>query len=813
MKRSSLFIIFLLVYLGFSIDSSAQSFYENSEALGISSFSSGVYGSGVSTYDWNEDGYDDLVLLQKDSIPAFYLNNGNGFDRVYFNGVDIDKDVKTVCWVDINNDGYKDLSFNVYEGGPAVFLNLADTAFLDITEQSGILARDYHEGFGHSWADYNKDGYLDLFVCNYNTDGGIIVSNFLYRNNGDLTFTDVTSEAGILNDQSATFLAVWFDSNNDNRPDLFVMNDRSAFRNYMYTNRINNTFIEVGVQSNFDDFMDSMSGSVADYNNDGFFDIYVTNSALNGNKLFANSNGNAFAEVSAQQNLQLFQNCWGATWLDFDNDGWQDIFIATELSFINTAPGYHFLYKNYQQGFELEFNAGFGTTAGQTYISARGDFNNDGFPDLLTNSTLPLGTEIWMNDANSESNYLKVRLKGNLSNRDGIGSKIEVSTTNEKQYRYTLCGEDYLIQNSQWQMIGLGQADIVDSLSVLWPSGHRDVFYNIQANQNVVIEEGSSITNQIQLLSASTDFCIGDSVLLSGGNWESYLWSTGDTTQQIIAYHSDTIFLSVFDGQFYIQSDSVILNAFELPVQETLVQEPSCFENNDGSILIQLNPNSQNLFIEWESGESGFYLENLIAGHYSYSVEYESGCIYNDSILLIAPPALQVDSILIHLIDQESDCPITYTASAIIEGGTAPYSYLWSVINSFTNELVDEFEGDSLTCISPIQSYEIHLQVEDVNGCIDSMFVITETVTNFQNSLISEDNFQLNPNPVISVVAFPLVFSYTSHQLLDLQGRNLTSQAKYIGNNQIDLSSLTSGIYILIIEAEGRIYKRIVKKK
>ena len=368
----------------------SQHFQEMSSELGVDFFASGEYGSGLSVHDWNEDGFDDLVLLCKDSLPAFYLNNQNGFTRVFFDGITISNDIKSVCWVDINNDGALDLSFNSHLGGPTIYLNQGDFSFVDITESSGIVQRITDWGFGHNWGDFDHDGDLDLFVANYNWidfDDGF---NHIYRNNGDLTFNEVSEEIGVNFLKEPTFIGLWLDFNNDNLTDLFVLNDRNQYVNYLYVNTGNDNLSSQGDQTNFNIIMDSMCATAGDYDNDGYFDMYVTNTPQFGNRLFKNNPIGAFQETSALLGLQMFEWSWGSVWIDVQNRGWQDLFVVTQPNIPFDRPGRHFLFTNTTQSFELSQGAGFEGSEDWTFATARGDFNNDGKPDLVTHSYNPL---------------------------------------------------------------------------------------------------------------------------------------------------------------------------------------------------------------------------------------------------------------------------------------------------------------------------------------------------------------------------------------------------------------------------------------
>lgn len=794
------------------VNASGQQFVKLADSLAVSSFASGIYGSGISLFDWNLDGYDDIVLLQEDSLPSFYLNNeGEGFSRISFEGVDVTGEIKSVNWVDFNNDGNPDLSFNVHNGGPELLLNLGDFVFQNITELSGIRSVDTDWGFFHSWGDYDRDGLPDLMVTNYNFDLAESCFNYLYRNNGDLTFTDVTAQAGIHQEDEPTFIGMWSDYDNDMEPDLFLLNDRSTWRNFLYRNSGDGNFVEKGVSANMDDFMDSMSGTIGDYNNDGYFDIYITNTPINGNKLFRNSSAGIFSEISSTMNVQMFQWSWGAVWVDYDNDGWQDLFVVTQPFIGFGAPGNHYLFKNLQNTFEWQPLAGFQPSAGFTYATGRADFNNDGFPDLLTHSKLPLGTEIWMNTA-STGNYLKVRLQGVISNRDAIGARLEMSAASGKQYRYIYCGEQFISQNSQWQHFGLGQDNQVDTLTVLWPSGHIDRFFNLEVNNALVLVEGSSLTNELSIIQGQTGFCQGDSIILSAGEWDSYLWSNGDTTQQTTINHTQNAHVTVFNGEFYIPSDTLFIEEFTSPVIDANVIHPACFGNEDGSLSLLLDSANFNFSLEWSNGASTSYITGLGSGEYSVEVIFAAGCQHHLDFTLIDPMILSVDSINLELTHAEEPCQLSYLARPVISVGQAPYFIEWSVYTDMSEEPIFISMDDTLSCAPVFPMLNIQCLVHDASGCSDSLVIQTTEITSVHSK---HTNIQIKPNPFQEVLIVEGVSHNSGLFVYNALGIRQTIEYLELSDQKriLSFNSLSAGIYSLVIsDEESNSVFKIIKK-
>ncbi|MEX1189528.1 MAG: FG-GAP-like repeat-containing protein [Bacteroidia bacterium] len=784
---------------------SAQDFTESAELFGVSGFAAGEYGSGISAYDWNKDGFDDLVLLTKDSLPQFYLNNTNGFTRVFFEGIEINNDIKSVNWVDFNNDGFPDLSFNSHLGGPTLYQNNGNFTFLDVTEASGIIQRHSDWGFGHNWGDYNRDGFLDVFYANYNWSNFEDGYNHLYKSSGDGTFVETTEEVGIGLNKEPTFVGLWCDYNNDNITDLYVLNDRNSYRNYIYENTGNDTFSDQSENLFFDIIMDSMTASGGDFNNDGLFDIYITNTPGFGNKLFRNSVV-GFQESAFNYGLQMFEWSWGAVWIDAQNSGWQDLFVVTQPNIPFNTPGKHFFFNNTGISFDLNMNAGFEGSEDWTFSTARGDFNNDGKADLITHSYDPLGTELWINSTSNAGNYLKVRLEGVVSNKDAIGCRLELYTSQGNQYRYTYCGEQYISQNSQWQFFGLGDLQTVDSLVIIWPSGIHDVFHDVQANQALVIQEGSSIINLIQIQLGELIFCEGDSVVLFGGNFESYLWSNGDTSKFTTVLISDTLTLEVFNGFQYLHSDTIIVQSLASPLNSVVINNPDCHDESTGSAEVVTSVDNDFLSIQWSNGSDSFEISDLLAGTYSYELSHNGMCPVTGEITLENPPTFEIDSIYLSLGDDTDLCPGDISAFSAFTGGVEPIQVNWVVFNSSGTDIILESSNDTLHCVNYFEPRLIKCVIRDFNQCKDSIYVLTDEFLSL-NSL-NNNNIIIFPNPFNQDVFISNAKNLSIVQVTDMLGKSMPFKSNVVDDNyiQVAFENIPNGIYFISYSINNEVF-------
>ncbi|MFT5245393.1 MAG: hypothetical protein ACI943_000121, partial [Gammaproteobacteria bacterium] len=496
-------------------------------------YNGGESSGGCSFIDFDGDGLDDLTICQNGSDPLFFRNTGDGFESIdpFFSN---SYELSQITWVDFDNDGDKDLTATSHEMPTRLFRN-DDWIFTQLTQSSGIEANN-HSTFGHSWGDYNNDGWLDLYICNY--DYFDPYPNQLYRNNADGTFTEVAESVGVSDFANFSFQAVWLDYNDDGWQDVFVINDRLLSENHLYKN-VGGTFEDVSQETGVEMIIFSMSNTVGDYDNDGDMDIYVTNNPT-GHLLHQQQDNGTFAEVADAAGVATYDMGWAAQWIDYDNDGWQDLHVNCSPFWSENGQNKFFI--NDQDGtFHYDVSMGFDNDEQSSHSSALGDWNNDGMFDIFVLNDFPDVSALFSSEP-GPNNYLKVKFEGVVSNRDGIGTKAVCQTGDLSQIRYTYCGEGYLSQNSSCEIFGLGTAEVVDSLTVTWLSGHVDHFYNLSVNKCISIIEGSSLS--LSLDSNVPYICQGDSLLVTAPDgYDSYLWSTGEMGQSI--YVTEPIGLTV----------------------------------------------------------------------------------------------------------------------------------------------------------------------------------------------------------------------------------------------------------------------------
>ncbi|PCJ81432.1 MAG: hypothetical protein COA49_04870 [Bacteroidetes bacterium] len=492
------------------------SFYVQAQFVDVSNSMSlntdhtgGFLGTGVSFADFNGDEIDDLTFGHHAGNMRFYQGDSTGFQEVFFNITNLSNETKAVLWADIDNDGDQDFLVTNRNASNSLWINDGGMQFTDVSTTCGLSTASDTKSYGASFGDYDNDGFLDLYICNYHTPINNS-ENELYHNNGDGTFTNVTEVAGVGNGLKQTFQSTWIDINKDGLLDLHIINDRTSFLNAFYLNNGDGTFSDMAMLWGVDIGIYAMSSTFGDYDRDGDMDLYMTNGPL-GNYFFKNdlnSTGD-FNDVTVVEGVSVNKLCWGAAFVDYDNNMWPDLYVGTGISSYNDYPN---VFNQFQENLNVFFeNDGLSPLLDVslltpqidqfTFSIATGDFNGDGFPDLVSHRIGEYATMI--SGIPNGNHYLKIRPEGVTSNRDAIGAEVSVYHPNGLEYDVVFCGDKYLSQNSRYLHFGLGLSTQVDSVIVHWPGGIDETFTGILVDESIILIEGSSV----QFCPNPSEFC------------------------------------------------------------------------------------------------------------------------------------------------------------------------------------------------------------------------------------------------------------------------------------------------------------------
>jgi hypothetical protein len=500
-------------------------------------------GGGGVFFDYDNDGWLDIFLVNggsfvdeavaKSASHRLYRNNGDGTftDRSAKSGIRPSGFGMGACSADYDRDGRVDLY--VTSAGPnRLYRNAGEGVFVDVTGHSGTGSDLWSTSC--AFADIDNDGDADLYVVNYvdhsvNNNkvcvhGGDIrvychpnvyngVSDILFRNNGDGTFTDITRESGIYNPGGKGLGVVFGDYDRDGWIDIYVAND--SVPNFMFRNNGNGTFKEVAILlgvavSPTGEPLAGMGTDMGDINGDGFADIIVTNLASQTHSLYQNLGGDAFMDATFQSGVgraTLPFVGFGAVFADYDNDGDLDIAIANGDVIDNVAmlrddqtyPQHKLLLQNSGSGKFVDVSRQSGSGFALEKVGralASGDYDNDGDLDLLVVNAGQTA-DLLRNDAGKAQNSILVRLIGTTANRDGIGAELTLTVDGRKLVRHIKAGSSYLAQNDLRVHFGMGGVAAAERLEVRWPGGKMDVVDNVEANRILTVREGEGVVGSV----------------------------------------------------------------------------------------------------------------------------------------------------------------------------------------------------------------------------------------------------------------------------------------------------------------------------
>ncbi len=544
---------------------------------------------GVSVGDVDGDGGDDIYVSQPEGLPnRLFRNKGDGtFEDVTESaGLAILDRSSQSLFVDVDNDGDQDLIL-LTRTGPLLFLNDGKAQFARSPDAFQFKQPLQGSLTSAAIADYDRDGFLDIYLCAYGYFIGVSEDkagppapyhdalngspNVLLRNNGHGRFVDVTDEVGLdHNNDRFSFAAAWGDYDEDGWPDLLVANDFGRKNLYHNEGLVNGRlhFTDVAGAAGVEDYGAGMSATFVDYDNDGHLDIYTGNMwtaagqrvtsepgfkaeepseireiyrrHTRGNSLFKNNGNGTFTDVTLTAGAEFGRWAWSADAFDFDNDGWQDLYVVNGMftrddddpsvdvdsffwrqvvaqSPLTRKPGTPYddgwratnrlLVSNGAQAqhernvlLRNDGHGGFDEVSGTAGLDidqdgrsfAVFDYDGDGAPDvvLMAPRSSPQ-LRLFRNDRASGNTSIEINLRGTKSNRDAIGARVTVETDRMRSTRVLLAGSGFLSQNSKQLLFGLGNSERITKVTITWPSGQVQTVADVPLNQRVWIEEGS----------------------------------------------------------------------------------------------------------------------------------------------------------------------------------------------------------------------------------------------------------------------------------------------------------------------------------
>lgn len=643
MKRIQLL---LLLSTAYATGLLAQiSFTNKTSLLSPANHYSGV---AIAILDMNGDGLDDIARLSQgiDLNIQLQTSPGQPFSTDGMNPLPGD-DTWGMCAADVNNDGLGDVLAGGFYNGVKIARSNGDGTFTiqNLTNPSTFVQ-------GVNFADINNDGWLDAFVCH---DDGIAR---IFGNNGDGTFSHQPNWIDLStvpsSDNSGNYGSVWSDVNNDGYLDLYIAHCRQGVNNASDPRRINQLFLNNGDFTFTQDLTNtsglrigaqSWTADFGDIDNDGDFDCFITNHDVN-SQLLENDGTGHFTDITqtsgfmgAIQGLPL-----QGVFRDFDNDGFVDVIVA----------GYsHYIFHNNGDKTFTAIANPFDNNQMESF--AIGDLNGDGFQDVYGGyahvytdpSNIP--DALWMNDGNN-NHFYGLNLRGQQSNRSGVGAKVRLYSSLGIQTREVRSGESYGISNSLQIHFGMGQVTVIDSVVVDWPSGIRDVLYQPAVDAYATIYEGGCISPAVSLLAnGSTTICTGQSVGLGTTElFSNYQWSTGDTSATIIATEAGAYNVTITNAEGCTAiSNSIVVTVdpVQIPVLSALGDTTFC---SGGEVVLTCSDATSYL---WSTGATTQSIAVSQSGQYTVAAQglcaMFSSAPININVLAAPLPTVEPDTILV----------------------------------------------------------------------------------------------------------------------------------------------------------------------
>ena len=793
MKRI-LSLLSLLFTLLVSSGLTQPTFTENSAAAGVND---GGAGQGIAFADYNNDGYEDIYVVNQshEGQPAvLYLNNGDGTftETAVSAGVSVTVGGEGAVWFDHDKNGNIDLYIANEGGTNALMHNNGDGTFSDVSSATGA-DNSGSTPITNLLADFNNDGAMDVYIVNLSGPNVLLQGDI----NGNFT---VASNAGV-GDTGRGLSGIWGDFNGDGYADLYVINDGA---NVMYQNNGDGTFTDVTATSGTASSLPGYGGAVGDYDNDGDFDIYVSN--WGANQLFQNDGSGVFTNVAAEAGVDNSFNALGVSFGDLDNDGDLDLYVVND-------NGANALYSNDGRGVfgDNTASAGVGDASGIGQGTAFADLDNDGDLDIYV-ANLDQPNLLYLNDGNS-NHYLNVVLAGLANDANGIGSVIIIYTDGASQMKMVEGGGGFSSHNSLPVEFGLGSSASVDSIKVKWPYGREQTVIPTGIDTTIIITEDiyehDMIAGSILGIPTAEMIVNGDSIFPS-----AIIGNIGDSTET-----DYFVKLTIFSDGVIEYQDSIAftspLASFESQRVDFSEWIPSKADTFDIELLLGL-----------ESEQS--LINNMLNARSRISFAVPPRIVSNmpeNGEVDVSVKLRRIDAALSERIQNESFALLTAAGSV---SGEIPGLVIYNDVAHGITLLIDnsfDFASEEVVTVtipgnirslfgltldgnsngvgegSPTDDFIWSFTVETLTGVDDEFGNIPREYSLSQN--------HPNPfNPVTSIEFSIPKESEISLTIFDLNGREIEKLAKGIfrsGYHSVDwdASNLSSGVYFYRLTAPG----------
>ena len=453
---------------------------------------------GAGWADYNNDGCVDLLVTQLETTSLFENQcNGSFKDVSVTSGLSSHSDGLGVAWADYNSDGHVDVYIANNAGPNYLFRNNGNGTFSDIAKSAGV--DNPYASMSSAWGDYDHDGDLDLFVANrFPIKPDTKTPDSLYRNNGNGTFTDVAGKHGLNGNERKTFSGTWFDYDSNGTLDLYLAVD--FVDDILLSNDGKGNFTDVSERAGISGPAHAMGLAVGDLNNDGCHDLISTNNTRGTDAehgpttLYVNNCNGTFSDMTSSWGIADRETVdWGVGFIDWDNDGDEDVAIVSGGMLKGGEKETNILYEN-RNGKLIDITSRAGAQVnGAAFGSAWADYDNDGDLDwFIANSKKP--SVLLENHGTNGNNFLKVQLQGSASNRSAVGARVIINSNGKTQVRTIQAGKGFGSSEELMAHFGLGSANQVDSLQVHWPDGQVTRLNNLKlkANQTVSVQKEES---------------------------------------------------------------------------------------------------------------------------------------------------------------------------------------------------------------------------------------------------------------------------------------------------------------------------------